>query len=107
MQGTKAWNHQLLSTTFSSDAVQVTATPVVSSQNEDILMWKPEPTVNALPKPFTHIYRAFATTFFQLAVPEVSLWQPTSYYRRYGKVNNSPFSQNLCLAHHQNGSSHS
>jgi hypothetical protein len=42
MQGTKAWNNQLLSTTFSPDAVQVIiATPVVSSQNEDILIWTP------------------------------------------------------------------
>jgi hypothetical protein len=46
--------------------------------------------VNALPKPSTHIYRAFITMFFQLTVPEVSLRQPTSYYRRYGKVRQFP-----------------
>jgi hypothetical protein len=42
MQGTKQWDHRLLSTTFSTHAVQVIeSTPVVHSDQQDILRWTP------------------------------------------------------------------
>jgi len=42
MQGTKTWDHQLLSTTFSHQAVQIIEeTTVVLSDHEDILRWTP------------------------------------------------------------------
>jgi hypothetical protein len=42
MQGTTQWNQDLLSTTFTPQAVQtITNTPIVHSPNEDILRWKP------------------------------------------------------------------
>jgi ribonuclease HI len=42
MQGTKHWDHQMLSSTFSNQFVQVVeSTPVVDSDQEDILRWTP------------------------------------------------------------------
>jgi hypothetical protein len=42
MQGTKHWDHQMLSSTFPNQFVQVVeSTPVVDSDQEDILRWTP------------------------------------------------------------------
>jgi hypothetical protein len=42
LQGTNDWNYDLLATTFSPEAVQVImATPIVDSQQQDILRWTP------------------------------------------------------------------
>jgi hypothetical protein len=40
--GTRNWNHQLLSSTFTEEVVQlIEATPVVTSERDDILRWIP------------------------------------------------------------------
>jgi hypothetical protein len=42
VQGTRTWNHQLLSTTFTNHAVQIIEdTTVVHSEQQDILRWTP------------------------------------------------------------------
>jgi hypothetical protein len=47
LQGTTEWNQDLLSTTFSQQMVQqITSTPIVQSQQNDILRW--QPTTNGL-----------------------------------------------------------
>jgi hypothetical protein len=44
LQDTRTWNQDLLSTTFSQQAVQfITNTPIVHSPDPDILRWKPSP----------------------------------------------------------------
>jgi hypothetical protein len=44
LQGTTDWNQDLLSTTFSQQMVkQITNTPIVQSQQNDILRWQPAP----------------------------------------------------------------
>ena len=42
VHGTNNWDHQLLSSTFTEQAVQIIeATPVVNSNQDDILRWMP------------------------------------------------------------------